>query len=72
VSRKKKPTLGRPSLGEKARTSVFSFKLSEEEKAEIQRAADRDGLGVTTWARETLLTACRRTAGTPQEPANPR
>ena len=43
-----------------ARTEVFAFKLSEEERAAIEAAAERDGKPVTAWARELLLAACGR------------
>lgn len=59
MSRAKKPKLGRPALeAGTARTAVFSFKLSEQERAELVQAAGAEP--VTAWAREVLLAAARR------------
>jgi len=49
---------GRPSFPEgTARTSVFSLKLSDDERAAIDAAAERAGKPVTRWARDVLLLA---------------
>lgn len=59
MSRAKKRGPGRPklSLGT-ARTEVLSFKLSVDERTELEHAAGDAPL--TSWARETLLEAARR------------
>jgi transposase-like protein len=58
ATKKRKPRMGRPPKPEgTARTGVFAFKLSEEERAAIVAAAERAGKPVTQWARETLLTS---------------
>jgi len=61
VSDTKKQTrarMGRPPLAEgTARTQVFSIKLSAEERAAIEAAAERAGQQVTRWARDALVSA---------------
>jgi uncharacterized protein (DUF1778 family) len=60
VSGKKTRGPGRPAFEEgTARTLVFSIKLSAEERAAIDAAAERAGKPVTQWARETLLSAAQ-------------
>lgn len=50
--------MGRPPLPRgTARTEVFALKLSEEERAAIDAAAERDGKPVTGWARDALMLA---------------
>jgi hypothetical protein len=52
--------MGRPPLAEgTARRAVFSMKLSEDERVEIDAAAKRAGKPVTQWAREAMLTLAR-------------
>jgi hypothetical protein len=54
--------MGRPPLAEgTARTTVFALKLSENERAEIDAAAERAGVPVTQWARAILLGKARST-----------
>jgi uncharacterized protein (DUF1778 family) len=48
--------MGRPRLPKgTARTGAFTVKVSDEERAKIDTAAERAGKRVTEWARETLL-----------------
>ena len=57
---------GRPALppGE-AKGSVFTLRLSVEERAELDEIAERLGEPVSQWARDVLLAAARReTKGT--------
>lgn len=47
---------GRPAFADgTARTTVFSLKLSEEDRATIEAAAGRAGMPLSRWAREVLL-----------------
>ena len=51
---------GRPAFAEgTARNGVFAIRLSDEERAAIEAAAERAGKRVTEWARESLLAASR-------------
>lgn len=43
----------------KAKVGMFAIRLSEEERAALQAAADRAGKPVTQWARDVLLSASR-------------
>ena len=54
---KKKPKIGRPELPENQKRQVFSIRLSTDERAAIERAADGAGVGVQDWIRATLLRA---------------
>jgi uncharacterized protein (DUF1778 family) len=55
--------MGRPPLLRgTAHTSVFAFKVSEEERAAIDAAAGREGKPVTQWAREALMLAAAKDA----------
>jgi predicted HicB family RNase H-like nuclease len=57
-ARKRGP--GRPAFAEgTARTGVFAIRLSDEDRAAIEAAAERAGKPVTQWAREALLVAAR-------------
>jgi hypothetical protein len=56
TQRKRGP--GRPSFAEgTARTGVFTIKVSHQERAAIDAAAERAGKPVTQWAREIWVTA---------------
>jgi hypothetical protein len=56
--------MGRPPLPEgEARATVFTLRLSEEERGEIVEAARLAGKPVTSWARETLVTGARIVRG---------
>jgi hypothetical protein len=60
TARDQKRGPGRPAFpGGTARTNVFTLKLSDEERAAIKAAADRDDKPVSQWAREKLLDACK-------------
>jgi uncharacterized protein (DUF1778 family) len=49
---------GRPAFKEgTARTGVFTLKVTEDERAAIDAAAERGGKPVTQWARRALLAA---------------
>ncbi len=59
-ARKREPRIGRPPLREgSAHTSVFSLKLSSEERSAIEAAADRAGKPVSQWAREAMLSVAK-------------
>jgi hypothetical protein len=54
-----------------AKTEVFSFKLSKQERKELEQAAGDEK--VTTWARGVLLREAERvTVGNSQAPATGR
>ena len=58
ANRKRGP--GRPAFEEgTARTAVFTLKVSDQERAAINAAAERAGKPVSQWARETLVAASR-------------
>ena len=49
---------GRPAFEEgTARTGVFTLKVSDQERAAFDTAAERAGKSVSQWAREALLAA---------------
>jgi predicted HicB family RNase H-like nuclease len=49
---------GRPAFAEgTARTGVFTIRLSDEERAALEAAAEQAGKPVTQWAREVLIGA---------------
>ena len=49
---------GRPAFEEgTARTAVFTLKVSDQERAAFDAAAERAGKSLSQWAREALLTA---------------
>jgi uncharacterized protein (DUF1778 family) len=55
---------GRPAFKEgTAKTGVFAIRLSDEERAAIETAADRAGKPVTQWARDILVHAARAPYG---------
>lgn len=43
-----------------AKVGVFTLRLSAEERASIEAAAERAGKPVTQWAREAVLAAAER------------
>ena len=52
--------MGRPKIEAKSRKAgVFSFRVSQAERKEIEDAAERGGKRATTWAREILLASAR-------------
>jgi len=58
TDRKRGP--GRPAFEEgTARTAVFTLKVSDQERAAFDTAAERAGKSVSQWAREALLAAAR-------------
>jgi hypothetical protein len=62
------PRIGRPPVPKKlAKASLLSVRFAEGERQQIERAAKRDGVGLSEWARRALLEAAvtPRDAGTP-------
>jgi hypothetical protein len=52
----KKPKIGRPPVPKKlAKGSLLSVRFSADERKALKRAAERDGLHLSAWARKTLL-----------------
>ena len=54
----KAPRIGRPPIAKKDRkATLLSVRLTEAERAIVERAADKAGVGLSEWARRTLLAA---------------
>ena len=57
-----KPRIGRPPVPKKlAKDSLLSVRFSNEERGALERAAKRDGLRLSEWARRTLLAGASAT-----------
>jgi hypothetical protein len=55
-----KPKMGRPPLPKKLQKgALLSVRFSEDERAELERAADREGASLSDWARRVLLQNAR-------------
>jgi hypothetical protein len=53
---KKTPRIGRPPVPKKlSKASLLSVRLSEGERRALERAAERDDLKLSEWARRALL-----------------
>lgn len=58
---KKKRGPGRPPLPpDQTKPGVFQFRLSDAERAEYQDAAERAGMALAQWMRDTLSKAAKR------------
>lgn len=56
VAQKEKPKIGRPKLPKgEAKTAMIRARVTPDEQKTIEKAAN--GIGVSEWAREVLLTA---------------
>lgn len=54
----KKPKMGRPPVPKKlAKGTLLSVRFSESERDALERAARREGLKLSEWARRLLLAA---------------
>jgi hypothetical protein len=54
----KKAKSGRPRVPKKlAKRSLLSLRFSESEREALERAAEREGLRLSEWARRVLLAA---------------
>lgn len=54
----KAPRIGRPPIAKKERkATLLSVRLTEDERREVERAAKAAGVGLSEWARRTLLAA---------------
>lgn len=52
------PRIGRPPVPKRlAKASLLSVRFAEGERAALERAAKRDGVGLSEWARRTLVAA---------------
>jgi hypothetical protein len=51
---------GKPKKPEKRKSFMLRVRMTEAENAEIERAAERSGLGKSTWARVELLRLARQ------------
>lgn len=57
----KKRKRGRPKLApDELKKTIFSIRLSPEERAAIEGAAKLIGVRASDWARSVLLEACQR------------
>lgn len=54
MPRKSKPKVGRPSLGDDAKSVVLQSRVREAEKEAYQRAAKAAGKDLSTWIRDAL------------------
>ena len=52
------PRIGRPPVPKKG--TLLSVRFTESERAELEQAAKRDGVGPSEWARRVLLAAALR------------
>lgn len=60
MSAEKKRGPGRPPMKKgTARTGILTLRLSDEERKQIEAAAERAGKPVTQWARDVLVGAVR-------------
>lgn len=60
------PRVGRPPVLKKlAKASLLSVRFAEGERAQLEKAAKRDGVGLSEWARRVLLHAASRPGGPP-------
>ena len=50
-----------PKAPGEAKASTFSVRLTTEERAQVEAAAERAGLKASEWARRTLLCCSRLT-----------
>ena len=61
VSKPKAPRIGRPPVPKKlAKATLLSVRLSEGERKLIEHAAERDGVGLSEWARKALIATAER------------
>ena len=52
----RRPNSGRPKLPKRdSRTEITVFRLSSNERSELEKAAQGAGTNLSTWVRETLL-----------------
>jgi hypothetical protein len=56
---KKNKKMGRPPLPKGEVRNQFPMRLSEDERAAVEAAAQKAGQPVTTWARGVLMAAAR-------------
>jgi hypothetical protein len=52
--------MGRPTIDDSKRKQVMTLRMEQGERAEIKAAAKRQGVKPSTWAREALLAAARK------------
>lgn len=60
IPKKDSPKVGRPATG-RQRTEQMVVRLTDEERAAIEAAAETAGQPATVWAREQLLQAAHKT-----------
>lgn len=54
AKRAPKPKLGRPPLGDKARSATYLLKLTPDERATWQALADKQGITLAQLVRESV------------------
>ncbi len=58
MSKPRAPRIGRPPVPKKlAKASLLSVRFAEGERRIIEEAAERDGVGLSEWARRVLVAA---------------
>jgi hypothetical protein len=55
----KRPKGGRPRRDPAGVAKPLAIRLTADERAKIERAADRDGVSVSDWARRAMLSAAQ-------------
>jgi len=59
-----KPHIGRPRVAKKyAKSSLLSVRFSNDERRALERAAKREGLRLSFWARRALLVEAHAVEG---------
>ena len=53
------PRTGRPKLDPEDVRKAFPLRLNTHERQVVEAAADREGKGISTWVRETVLRAAK-------------
>jgi len=62
------PRIGRPPVPKKlAKAALLSVRFAEGERAALERAAKRDGVGLSEWARRVLVAAAVGEPPTPEQ-----
>jgi len=61
----KKHAGGRPRAAAEARGAIFSIRLTADERAAVERAAEAAGVKASEWARGVILAASERAVGLP-------
>jgi hypothetical protein len=67
VSKPRAPRIGRPPVPKKlAKASLLSVRFADGERRLIEEAAEREGVGLSEWARRNLLYCASKTVTPPR------